>query len=65
MPLLRFAKTFEQTRKIKIRKSLKRVDSDCIFLVFSTLPVASDDIKVVMRVAVLASASGVVEASSE
>ena len=31
MPLLRFPKPFEQTHKIKIEKSLKRVDSDCIF----------------------------------
>ena len=31
MLLLRFPKTFEQTHKIKIGKSLKRVDSDCIF----------------------------------
>ena len=30
MPLLRFRKTFEQTHKIKIGKSLKRVDSDCV-----------------------------------
>ena len=38
MSLLRIFKTFEQTHKIKIGKSLKRVDSDCIFLVFQTLP---------------------------
>ena len=34
MPSLRFPKTFEQSHKIKIRKSLKRVDSGSIFLVF-------------------------------
>ena len=33
MTLLRFLKTFEQTHKIKIGKSFKRVDSDCIFCV--------------------------------
>ena len=33
MPLLRFPKTVEHTHKIKIKKSLKRVDSDCFFLV--------------------------------
>ena len=38
MSLLRFPKTFEQTNKIKIGKSLKRVDSGCILLVFQTLP---------------------------
>ena len=32
MSLLRFPKTFEHTHKIKIGKSLKRVDSDCFFL---------------------------------
>ena len=30
MPLLRIPKTFEQTHKIKIGKSLKRVDFECI-----------------------------------
>ena len=34
MPLLCFPKTFQHTHKIKIGKSLKRVDSDCFFLVF-------------------------------
>ena len=29
MPLLRFPQTFEHVHKIKIGKSLKRVDSDC------------------------------------
>ena len=38
MALLRIPKTFEQMHKIKIGKSLKRIDSDCIFLVFETLP---------------------------
>ena len=38
MPLLRFPKTFEQTHIIRIGKLLKRVDSDCILLVFWTLP---------------------------
>ena len=33
MPLLCILKTFEQTHKIKIENSLKRVDSDCILLV--------------------------------
>ena len=31
MPSLRVLKAFQQTHKIKIGKSLKRVDSDCIF----------------------------------
>ena len=31
MSLLHFPKTFEHTRKIKIQKSLMRVDSDCCF----------------------------------
>ena len=31
MTLLHILKTFEQIHKIKIGKSLKRVDSDCIF----------------------------------
>ena len=38
MPLLHILKTFEQTHKIKTGKSLKRVDSDCIFSVFQALP---------------------------
>ena len=39
MPLLRCPKTFEHTHKIKIEKSLKRVDSDCCFFVLETLPI--------------------------
>ena len=31
MPLLGIPKTFEQPHKIKIQKSLKCVDSDCLF----------------------------------
>ena len=34
MPLFSILKTFEQTYKIKIGKSPKRVDLDGIFLVF-------------------------------
>ena len=39
MPALRFLKTFEHTQKIKIGKSLKRVDSDRYFgvLDFTTI----------------------------
>ena len=32
MPILRFPKTFEHTYKIKIGKSLKRVNSECFFV---------------------------------
>ena len=38
MPFLRCPKSFEQSHKNKIGKSLKRVDSGCMFLVFYTLP---------------------------
>ena len=41
MPMLHIPKTCKQTHKIKIGKSLKRADSDCIFLMFYTLPCAA------------------------